>query len=105
MLAYDLLSAGKSLPGHEMLDRAALEARVPGLNADRLRAGARYYDAQVTYTERLVLENLLAASAAGATVRTWHEIEELVVRDGRIERLAWRNRQSGQSGVVARESS
>ena len=98
MLAYDLLSAGKSLPGHEMLDRADLEARVPGLSAERLRAGARYYDAQVTYVERLVLENLLAAEAAGAVVRTWHEIQELPVRNGRIERLLWRNRQSGESG-------
>jgi glycerol-3-phosphate dehydrogenase len=98
MLAYDLLSAGKSLPRHEMLDRAALEARVPGLRSDQLRGGACYYDAQVTYVERLVLENLLAARAAGASVCTWHEVEDLTVRDGRIERLVWRNRQTGASG-------
>lgn len=66
MIAYDLLSIKKSLPRHRMLDRDELLGEVPGLNSEGLRGGAQYYDAQVTFAERLVLENVLAAAEAGA---------------------------------------
>ena len=82
MWAYDLLSIGKALPRHQMLDREALLAESPALAADGLRGAARYYDAQVTFAERLVLENLLAARAAGARIRTWTEVVGLERRDG-----------------------
>ena len=66
MILYDLLSVGKTVPGHDMLGRAkAIEAE-PGLQHVGLRAMARYYDAQVEFAERWVLEILLAARAAGA---------------------------------------
>jgi glycerol-3-phosphate dehydrogenase len=69
MLAYDLLSIRKKSPRHEMLSGDKIHAAEPGLNSQGLRAAARYYDAQVTYAERLVLENLLAARSAGADIR------------------------------------
>ena len=74
MLAYDMLSFGKTMPGHEMLSPKALLDDLPGLAADGLRGGARYYDAQVTYAERLVLENVIAAAEAGATVRNYSPV-------------------------------
>ena len=61
MIAYDLLSVGKTVPRHDMLSRDAAIASEPGLRSEGLRGAARYYDAQVTFAERLVLENLLAA--------------------------------------------
>jgi len=68
LVTYDLLSFRKSLPNHDMPGRdAALDAE-PGLNPDGLKALARYYDAQVTYAERLVLENVLDAERHGAQV-------------------------------------
>jgi glycerol-3-phosphate dehydrogenase len=49
MILYDLLSVGKTVPGHEMLGREkAIEAE-PGLRHEGLRAMARYYDAQVEF--------------------------------------------------------
>ena len=71
MTAYDILSLGKKLPRHNMLSRDELIDVEPGLNSDGLRGGAQYYDAQVTYAERLVLENIIAAAEAGATVRNY----------------------------------
>lgn len=71
MLAYDLLSFRKSLPNHRMLSRAELLAEVPGVNPAGLRGGAQYYDAQVSYAERLVVENVIAARQAGAEVRNY----------------------------------
>ena len=84
MLAYDLLSIGKSLPRHDMPSAATLRREEPGLLADGLRGAARYYDAQVSFSERLVLENLLAARAAGATVRTYCEVVGFDIDGGRV---------------------
>lgn len=98
MLAYDLLSMGKAMPGHDMLSRDEMIAEVPGLNTDSLRGGARYFDAQVTFAERLVLENLLAARSAGARVMTWHRVTKMTVEAGRVQSILWTNLLSGEQG-------
>ena len=82
MIAYDLLSLDKSLVRHHMLSRSQTLARAPGLNPENLRGAALYYDAQVAYAERLVLENALAARADGAQVLTYARVERLLM-DGR----------------------
>jgi len=64
MLLYDFLSVGKTVPRHDMLSRDAAIANEPGLESKGLRGAARYYDAQLAFVERLVLENLLGARAA-----------------------------------------
>jgi glycerol-3-phosphate dehydrogenase len=89
MLAYDLLSLRKTVPNHEMLSGKELHAAEPGLEAEGLRAAARYYDAQVTFAERLVLENLLAARSAGAEIRTHCEVTRIVVEGGAVQALAF----------------
>lgn len=74
MIAYDTLSMGKSLPRHRMLSKEQLLALVPSVNPQGLRGGASYYDAQITYAERLVIENIIAAAEAGADVRNYHQV-------------------------------
>jgi glycerol-3-phosphate dehydrogenase len=88
MLAYDALSLDKTLPRHRMLDRAATLRRVPGLVADNLLAGALYYDAQVEYTERLVLENALDAVAHRAVLKTYHKVERITTWAGKVTGVA-----------------
>ncbi|MBC7835062.1 MAG: glycerol-3-phosphate dehydrogenase/oxidase [Phycisphaerales bacterium] len=75
MIAYDLLSVGKSLPRHRMLSRDETLAREPALDPAGLRGGALYYDCQVPFAERLVLENVVDARRHGAVVRTYHRVE------------------------------
>jgi glycerol-3-phosphate dehydrogenase len=87
MIAYDLLSWGKELPRHEMLGHRAIAEAEPGLRQDSLRAAARYYDGQVNFAERLVLENLLAARAAGADIHTYTGVTGLVTDRGRVTAL------------------
>jgi glycerol-3-phosphate dehydrogenase len=82
MLAYDLLSAGKTVPNHEMLSREEIIEAEPGLLRDGLRAAARYYDAQIAFVERLVLENLLAARSAGARIATYCKLTGFEVARG-----------------------
>lgn len=92
MIAYDVLSFNKLLPRHDMLDGEQMQAEEPGLKRDGLKGAARYYDAQVTFAERLVLENLLAARAAGAQIRTYSEVSEIRVADGAVKSLAYVDR-------------
>jgi glycerol-3-phosphate dehydrogenase len=86
---YDLLSLGKSVPGHRILDRDALLAELPGLETADLVGGAAYFDAQVCFPERLVLENLLDAAQAGASVQSHTAAADIRVEDGRVRGVAW----------------
>lgn len=84
MIAYDLLSLGKSLPSHQMLSREQALARAPGLNPEGLRGAALYHDAQVEFAERLVVENVLAAISHGAKVRTYARVDGFIVHEGQL---------------------
>jgi glycerol-3-phosphate dehydrogenase len=85
MTLYDLLSFDKSLERHHMLSRDEVLAREPGLNPDRLKGAARYWDAQVRYVERLALENALSARRHGAVVATYARVDGFL-QDGNAVR-------------------
>jgi glycerol-3-phosphate dehydrogenase len=99
MIAYDLLSFNKQLPRHDMLDCDEMRDAEPGLRQDGLRGAARYFDAQVTFAERLVLENLLAARSAGAEIKTYSEVRKIGVCDKRVDSLTYRDR-NGKDHVI-----
>ena len=84
MIAYDLLSFGKSLPRHRMFSRRETLEQLPGLNPEGLLGSALYFDAQVEFAERLVLENVLAARELGAEIRTYTRVTNLVVEKGAV---------------------
>jgi glycerol-3-phosphate dehydrogenase len=81
MIAYDLLSFAKTLPRHRMLTRAAALQQAPGLSLAGLAGAAIYYDAQVEFAERLVLENVLAAQQHGADIVTYARVDHFIVED------------------------
>ena len=82
MWLYDLLSLRKSVPSHRMLDADAAVDVLPLLNPERLRGAAAYFDAQVTFVERLVVENALAAAAQGAAIHTYTRVDRVLATDG-----------------------
>jgi glycerol-3-phosphate dehydrogenase len=84
MIAYDLLSLDKSLDHHHMLSRAETLQRVPALKPEGLLGASLYYDAQVEYAERLVVENALAARDCGATIQTYAQVERFIVEDQQV---------------------
>jgi glycerol-3-phosphate dehydrogenase len=96
---YDLLSTGKSVPNKRLFDRDGLLAHMPGLNSDGLVGGASYYDAQVRYPERLVLENVRDAVAHGAAVATYTRVTGVRVERGRAVGVEW---QSARGAGIAR---
>jgi glycerol-3-phosphate dehydrogenase len=97
VFAYDLLSPDKSLPRHRMLTPPEALARAPGLDAASLKGAALFYDAQVEYVERLVLENALAARAHGALVLTYARVERLLVDDGVARGVEFRDLLGGST--------
>jgi glycerol-3-phosphate dehydrogenase len=101
MIAYDLLSAGKKVPGHEMLGRQEILDAEPGLAADGLLGAARYFDAQITFTERLVLENLLAARSAGADILTHHRVTRINIDAGQVRSLECVDRITQQTRCIS----
>jgi glycerol-3-phosphate dehydrogenase len=96
MVAYDILSHGKSLPSHRMLSREKALARAPGLAEPDLLGAALYHDAQVEYPERLALENALDARAHGALLRTYHQVDEILTGDGCVTGVSGRDVLSGE---------
>src|SRR5258708_16086437 len=68
MFLYGLLSLDKSLPKRRRLGRADTLAAEPNLDPDGLSGSWRFYDAQVPFVERLVVENAIDAAAHGAFV-------------------------------------
>ena len=91
LTAYDLLSIGKSSPRHRMLSRAEQLQRTPGLRNEGLRGGALYYDALVTYPERLVVELCADAAAHGAEIRTHCAVEQLITEGGEAFGVEYRD--------------
>ena len=96
MLAYDLLSIGKSLPRHRMLSRAEFLEQEPGVSENGLKGGARYYDGQVTFAERLVIENVIAAEAAGATVKSYSPVTGIEIEQGKVRAVRYTDAASGR---------
>ncbi|MBT9583279.1 glycerol-3-phosphate dehydrogenase/oxidase [bacterium] len=84
MLAYDILSFDKSLPWHRMMTAGQVRKSTPGLRSQGLRGAAVYYDAQVEYAERLVVENALDARRHGADFYLYHEVVELGAQGVRV---------------------
>jgi glycerol-3-phosphate dehydrogenase len=82
---YDLLSYDKSLPNRRMLTAAELRAQEPRLAPEHLQGGASYYDAQAPLPERLCLENILAATDAGARTFNYAEVVD-ALHDGADEK-------------------
>lgn len=100
MLAYDLLSIGKRLPRHRMLSREEFLANEPGVSDNGLRGGAQYFDAQVTYAERLVIENVISAKLAGATVRNYSPVTGIEIEQGKVRAVRYLDFATGEDREV-----
>jgi glycerol-3-phosphate dehydrogenase len=72
---YDALSFGKTMPRHRFFNRRASIRKAPWLNRKGLLASARYFDAQVTYPERLVIEQVLSAQEHGAVLKSYSRVD------------------------------
>ncbi|YAI81328.1 MAG: glycerol-3-phosphate dehydrogenase [cyanobacterium endosymbiont of Rhopalodia sterrenbergii] len=100
MILYDIFSADKTLPPHRMLPPAQFKQLFPAIDSDGLAGGAQYYDGQVTYAERLCLENILSAKAAGATVLSYVQVTHLHRQGNKITSLTCKDYWTDQEFIV-----
>jgi len=100
MIAYDLLSIGKKIPRHRMLSKDEVSTEAPGLRQEGLTGGAAYFDAQVSFAERLVLENIIAAKEAGAEVRNYSPVIGINVANGKVRGLQFVDLLSGRETEI-----
>lgn len=75
--AYDALASFKNMKIHRYLDGPETETLVPALPPGQVRGGFLFYDAK-TDDVRLVMENLVAAVAHGATVANYAVVRDLI---------------------------
>jgi glycerol-3-phosphate dehydrogenase len=101
MVAYDALSARKSVPRHRPLGRKAVAVELPSLNRDGLSGALRYYDGQVVFAERLVLETLLSAIDAGAVALTYATVTEVLTEAGGATGLRIHDQLTGRDVTVS----
>jgi glycerol-3-phosphate dehydrogenase len=98
MFAYDLLSMGKSVPSHQMFSREETLRKNPGLESKDLIGAAVYYDCQVEFAERLVLENILSAREHGAEILTYSQVNR--VAEQRVAFILHGQQETVSAGVV-----
>ncbi len=98
---YDWLAAGNALPGHRMLSREEMLTQLPGLAAEGLLGGAFYYDAQVSFPERLVVENVVDAVGHGAKLMTYTRITAVTTAAGAVTGVEWRDARGRPGGAAA----
>jgi glycerol-3-phosphate dehydrogenase len=79
MMLYDLLSQNKSLQKHQVLAKDALEKLNLDISHKNLDGAVYYFDAQVSFAERLVLENILTAQSKGAICLNHCEVSEIII--------------------------
>ena len=95
MILYDILSFDKTLLNHRMLPKAKLKQLFRGVNPEGVQGAAQYFDGQVEYAERLCLEIVLSARAAGADVLNYVRVNELERTGDRITALTCKGRAFG----------
>lgn len=91
---YDALALFRGHALHRYLAAARAREALPGLRSDGLRGGVLYYDGR-TDDARLVLENVLDAAQAGATVASYCAVEALHREGGRVGAATLRDQLGG----------
>jgi glycerol-3-phosphate dehydrogenase len=98
-LAFDrgwLADVDQRLPGHQALSAAETLALQPELPADGLTGALRYHDCQMFSPERLALECLVSAAAAGASLANYVRVDGLVREGDRVVGVHVRDELTGR---------
>ncbi len=98
---YDVLSLRKSLPRHRAMPPRALAEWEPGLSRDGLRAAFTFYDAQVEFPERLVIESVRDFIEAGGVALNHTTAKRIVSPGGVLRGLVLHDERTGDEREVA----
>lgn len=91
LVLHDLLALGKPLPMNRVVGRRRLKRQWPTIEHRGLGWGGLFADAQVPWTERLVVELALSASDHGARILTHCEVTQIDSDGGAARGLRYRD--------------
>lgn len=77
LLLYDILSMGKGTPRYGVLGPREVLGKAPPLQEAGLLGAGFFYDYQIPFPERLVLENIFSARENGAYCLNYHEVRAI----------------------------
>lgn len=100
MAMYDALSWNKSVPRHRKLNKKAMAVELGGLDTTSLGGGLHYYDGQVEFAERLVIENVIDAARHGATVRNHTQAVALTTQGSTVTGVELQDVVTGRTASV-----
>ncbi|MCG8604099.1 glycerol-3-phosphate dehydrogenase [bacterium] len=95
LLTYDVLSYDKSLENHRSFSTKELLSIEPNIRSRNLKGGFTYCDCQISYPERLCLENILMAKEAGADVCSYTIVTDLLKTNRQIEGVRIHDHRTG----------
>jgi len=101
LLAYDVLSFDRSTPGHRVQKPKETLALIPGIDTEGLQGSGTYYDGQVPYAERMVVETAVAASSAGAVVLNHAAVSRLLVEGSSVTGVEFLDTQTGETHAAS----
>lgn len=97
--AYDALAGRAGLGSTEFLSRAEAQQLLPGVRADGLKGGVKYWDGQFD-DARLALALARTAASKGALVLNYCPVTALLHEGGKLAGLACRDVESGREFTV-----
>ncbi len=100
MIFYDILSFDKSLPSHKMMSPHQFLQHEPSVRKENLTGAAVYYDAQITYAERLCVENAVMAKDDGALVLNHVEVTGFEISSEKISSVWFLDKLTGKTSKV-----
>lgn len=77
MYLYDFFSRGDAMPKHKWFSRKETGARWPELTMEGLLGSFRYFDAQATFPERMVIEQIASAVSFGAVALNYARVTSI----------------------------
>lgn len=104
MHLYDILSRGSAMPKHRWFTRAETGARWPEVTMEGLRGAFRYFDAQATFPERLVIEQIVSAVSFGAVALSYARVTGFETSGAVVTGLAFVDELTGTTHQVRAET-
>ncbi|MFN8615259.1 MAG: glycerol-3-phosphate dehydrogenase [Vampirovibrionales bacterium] len=89
-----------ALPPSKGYSAKGFLSQFPGVKAQNLKGGITYSDAQVELPERLCLETVLAAEAAGATVRNYTKATQIKIENQQASEVSLRDCLTGEQTIA-----
>ena len=104
MRLYDYFSRGDPMPRHRWFSRKQTGDRWPELTMEGLVGSFRYFDAQATFPERLVVEQIVSAVSFGAVALNYARVTWIDTSGSVVTGLTFIDEVSGQSHSIRAEA-